>query len=250
MQLFRTTALLLTLSLEAVAADGRQMRAANHLQAQSATALQRRASMTGRAEPVDATTEGKGGQQPAPAGETTAPAVPAAAPAAVAVQSPMAASPVALSPASAPPAAETKGTTEAEKSSSAAVEEKGLPAETAAEKSKAAEQKSAPVAPPAHRDFKWAHKMDEGKKMHSQGFEGKLVAHNDKETMTADWHQEVNQDASKLCDVCAKTPDNPWCRGKCNGNGIKGIDLFKSAAMTISPFVVAVPAAIVALAIP
>lgn len=82
---------------------------------------------------------------------------------------------------------------------------------------------AAPAAAPnaaAAADFSWAHKMDAGRALQEQGFEGKAIRHVDYDTMTEDWHKEHVQSWSTLneiCAACARHPDNSWCRGKCPG---------------------------------
>jgi len=47
------------------------------------------------------------------------------------------------------------------------------------------------------------------------GFSGRLVAHKDGHTYTKDWHKEYGphaEDLESYMDICAKYPDNEWCR--------------------------------------
>jgi hypothetical protein len=67
----------------------------------------------------------------------------------------------------------------------------------------------------ADTDYKsWSKtSMDEGEKLPSQGFQGKLVSHDNMVTQTSDWHQEYGPDAGKSYEaICAEYPDNMWCR--------------------------------------
>lgn len=70
-------------------------------------------------------------------------------------------------------------------------------------------------APAPGMDLSWARTMDAKSDLPEQGLEGPLVVyHEDGDTMTEDWMQERTP-ASQLCAICAKSPGNPWCRGKC-----------------------------------
>lgn len=57
---------------------------------------------------------------------------------------------------------------------------------------------------------------DEGSKLQEQGFSGKLVAHENMVTQTADWHSEYGPGHHQsYCDVCRDHPDNTWCKFRC-----------------------------------
>lgn len=74
---------------------------------------------------------------------------------------------------------------------------------------------NAPAPAPAGMDLSWARTMNAKSDLPEQGFEGPVVNyHEDGDTMTEDWMQERTP-ASHLCAICAKSPGNPWCRGKC-----------------------------------
>lgn len=73
----------------------------------------------------------------------------------------------------------------------------------------------APAPPPLDlKHLEWARFMKQDAPLPDQGFEGELINHADGDTMTADWMKERTP-ASQLCAICAKSPDNPWCKGKC-----------------------------------
>lgn len=78
----------------------------------------------------------------------------------------------------------------------------------------AAANAPAPAPAPGAMDLSWARTMDAKSELPEQGLEGPLVNHEDGDTMTEDWMQERTP-ASQLCAICAKSPGNPWCRGKC-----------------------------------
>lgn len=60
----------------------------------------------------------------------------------------------------------------------------------------------------------WSNMKNEGAKMPEQGFEGKLVAHDNMVTHTEDWQMEYGPRADHLTHeaICAQYPDNQWCR--------------------------------------
>jgi len=54
--------------------------------------------------------------------------------------------------------------------------------------------------------------MNEGMKLPTQGYWGKLVEHEDQKTATGDWGKEFGPGSDKSFEaICAKNPDNPWC---------------------------------------
>jgi len=63
--------------------------------------------------------------------------------------------------------------------------------------------------------------MDADAPLPVQGFEGKLVEHNDWDTMTGDWQEEFSYGKNPLCKICADHPDNDWCQQKCEGPRMK-----------------------------
>lgn len=61
------------------------------------------------------------------------------------------------------------------------------------------------------KDMKRLH-MDAELKLPTQGYWGKLIEHEDMETMTGDWGKEFGPGTHKtLQAVCAEHPNNPWC---------------------------------------
>jgi len=57
--------------------------------------------------------------------------------------------------------------------------------------------------------------MSEKMKLPTHGYHGKLVEHNDQETMASDWQAEVgNSDPASLAAVCKQHPTSKWCHGK------------------------------------
>lgn len=60
------------------------------------------------------------------------------------------------------------------------------------------------------KDMKRMH-MDESKGLPTQGYFGKLVEHEDKQTATEDWGQEQTEESFDA--FCKKNPSNPWCEG-------------------------------------
>lgn len=56
--------------------------------------------------------------------------------------------------------------------------------------------------------------MDEGLGLPTQGYWGKLVDHNDMETMTDDWQQEFGPKSNhaNVAQICKDHPDSAWCK--------------------------------------
>jgi len=85
----------------------------------------------------------------------------------------------------------------------------------------------------------WSNRMDEGSKMPEQGFEGKLVAHDNMKTATSDWHSEYGPHSGHQSyeAICEQYPDNSWCKLRGYHNKKTKLEL-KSAS---SPFFIMVP---------
>jgi len=57
---------------------------------------------------------------------------------------------------------------------------------------------------------------NDGAKLPAQGYSGKLVAHENMVTQTADWHTEYGPGHHQsYCDVCLHHPENTWCKFRC-----------------------------------
>lgn len=58
--------------------------------------------------------------------------------------------------------------------------------------------------------------MDEDLKLPAQGYWGKLIEHDDMQTMTEDWGKEFGPSSGgkSLKEICAKHPESSWCYGQ------------------------------------
>lgn len=81
--------------------------------------------------------------------------------------------------------------------------------------------------------------MDEDLKLPTQGYWGKLIEHEDMQTMTGDWGAEFgpNSGLKSVREICAKYPDSRWCKQERGGHVYHGTGSH-FATPYILPFVI------------